>query len=364
MTSMTNRPLRTPQLDKLHQVVLRDAVGDAELRSMLSQLPAEIRALETRIRSSIESDDIEQAARACRMLRNTASNFGAARLASACGRVLRHLAARSLQPSHTGELFVAIDRTIVALDLEVGDAIQNDEFELHYQPWVDIQTRRIVGCEALMRWRHPKRGLLGAAQFVPMAEESGLIAELSAWVFQRACRDAAAWPDGIKVSINLSLEQYASDYLRPAILAALTDTGLEASRLELEIIAPASAGYVEKLQRNLQELRRDGVGITLDRFGGYQSSLDDIRKFDCTRIKIDRSLVASLMIDSRETMIVSSLVSLAKSMGIAVTAEGIELPEQIERLREAGCIEMQGFLFYRPQLATEVVAELSKLGIA
>lgn len=361
---MFNSALRVPQLDKLQHGMLRDAVGDAELRSLLSQLPAEIRMLEMKIRSSVASDDVEQAKRTCRVLMNAANDLGAARLVVACNTMLRHLTSRSLQPVHTAELFVAIDRTIVALDLEVGDALQNSEFELHYQPWVDLNMRRIAGCEALMRWRHPKRGLLGAAQFVPMAEESGLIAELSAWVFQQACRDAAAWPDGIKVSINLSLEQYASDYLRPAILAALTDTGLEASRLELEIIAPASAGHVEKLQRNLQELRRDGVGITLDRFGGYQSSLDDIRKFDCTRIKIDRSLVASLMMDSRETMIVSSLVSLAKSMGIAVTAEGIEFPEQVERLREAGCIEMQGFLFYRPQSATEVVVELSKLAVA
>jgi EAL domain-containing protein (putative c-di-GMP-specific phosphodiesterase class I) len=287
-----------------------------------------------------------------------ASNFGAARLAAICREFARDLGKSSSLQLPLDELSHTIDTTLVALELELGDALYRDEFELLYQPWVDAVSGRIAGCEALVRWRHPTRGLLGAMQFIPMAEESGMIAELSSWVLRRACSDAIDWPRHVKLSINLSPEQYASDYLCRAVLDALDFTGLAADRLELEIVDPLTTDDLRKLKRNLDALGAHGIGITLDRFGGSQSSLGDIRELSCRRIKIDKSLVAAITTSARDARIVASLVALAQATGLAVTVEGVETAEQAEVLRGLGCPEMQGFLFSRPRAATEVLADM------
>jgi EAL domain-containing protein (putative c-di-GMP-specific phosphodiesterase class I) len=162
----------------------------------------------------------------------------------------------------------------------------------------------------------------------------------------------------VKLSINLSPEQYASDYLCRAVLDALDFTGLAADRLELEIVDPLTTDDLRKLKRNLDALEAHGIGITLDRFGGSQSSLGDIRELSCRRIKIDKSLVAAITTSARDARIVASLVALAQATGLAVTAEGVETAEQAEALRGLGCPEMQGFLFSRPRTATEVLTDM------
>ena len=347
-----------PQFDRAQLAMLGEALGRDELRAMLSGLPAEIAAVMPRIETALARDDREAAARAGLVLKSVASNFGAARLAAACRDFSHGLARESSVAARLAELSDTIDKTLVALELELGDALHKDEFELLYLPWLDAERGRITGCEALVRWRHPSRGLLAAMQFIPMAEENGMIVELSGWVLRRACSDAVGWPGDMNLSINLSPEQYASDYLCDAVFDALDFTALAASRLELEIVDPLATGDLRKLKRNLGELHARGIDITLDRFDGSQSSLSDIRELPCRRIKIDKSLVAAITTRPRDARIVASLVALARATGLAVTAEGVETAEQAEVLRELGCTEMQGFLFGRPRTAAEILADM------
>jgi EAL domain-containing protein (putative c-di-GMP-specific phosphodiesterase class I) len=161
----------------------------------------------------------------------------------------------------------------------------------------------------------------------------------------------------VRLSINLSPEQYASDFLCGAVVDALDFTGFAAERLEFDIVDPLTTGDLRKLKLNLDELAGCGIGITLDRFGGSQWSLNDIRELPCTRIKIDKSLVAAVTTSARDARIVATLVALALGIGLAVTAEGVETAEQAEVLRGLGCTEMQGFLFSRPRTAVEVEAD-------
>ena len=355
---MTGRARNNPQFDRAQLAMLGEALGRDELRSMLSGLLAEIAAIMRRIETSLGQDDRDAASRACLVLRSTASNFGAARLAAACRDFAGGIVRETSVPARLAELSDTIDKTLVALDLELGDALHKDEFALLYQPWLDVGTRRIAGCEALVRWRHPTRGLLSAMQFIPMAEESGMIAQLSGWVLRRACADATNWPAGVRLSINLSPEQYASDFLCGAVVDALDFTGFAAERLEFEIVDPLTTGDLRKLKLNLDELAGCGIGITLDRFGGSQWSLNDIRELPCTRIKIDKSLVAAVTTSARDARIVATLVAFAQGIGLAVTAEGVETAEQADAQRGLGCTEMQGFLFSRPRTAVEVEAEM------
>jgi EAL domain-containing protein (putative c-di-GMP-specific phosphodiesterase class I) len=360
---MSGRARPNPQFDRAQLAMLGEALGRDELRAMLSGLPAEIAAIMGRIEAALAEDDRDAASRASLVLRSVASNFGAARLASACREFSRGIVRETSMPARLAELSDTIDKTLVALDLELGDALRRDEFALLYQPWFEVGSGRIAGCEALARWRHPTRGLLAAMQFIPMAEESGLIAQLSGWVLRRACADAVTWPCEVKLSINLSPGQYASDYLCGAVFDALDFTGLAAERLELEILDPLTAGDLRKLKRNLEELAGRGIGIALDRFGGRQSSLNDIRELPCTRIKIDKALVASVTQSARDARIVATLVALAQSSGLAVTAEGVETAAQADLLRGLGCTEMQGFLFSRPRTDLEVLADM-RVGFA
>ncbi|HTO61249.1 MAG TPA: EAL domain-containing protein [Bradyrhizobium sp.] len=249
-----------PQFDRAQLAMLGEALGRDGLRSTLSELPAEIAAIKQRIESALGRDDRDAAGRACLVLKGVASNFGAARLAAVCRAFSRGLARESSVTARLAELSETIDKTLVALELELGDALHKDEFELLYLPWLDAESGRIAGYEALARWRHPTRGLLAAMQFIPMAEESGMIEELSGWVLRRACSDAVGWPADMKLSINLSPEQYASDYLCGAVFDALDFTALAANRLELEIVDPLATGDLRKLKRNLEELNARGIG--------------------------------------------------------------------------------------------------------
>jgi diguanylate cyclase (GGDEF)-like protein len=236
------------------------------------------------------------------------------------------------------EIEVALRRSLAA-----GD------FELHYQPLVDVDTRRITGCEALLRWNHPERGTVSPAEFVPVAEEIGLIVQIGEWVLRKACIDAARWPDSIKVAVNLSPIQVMSQNLVPMIIGALAAAGLPARRLEIEITEGVLMQNTESTMATLHRLRELGVRISMDDFGTGYSSLGNLRKFPFDKIKIDRSFVSGLPHDADSCAIVRAISGLATSLSMTATAEGVETQAQLDKVRELGCVEMQGYLFSPPR---------------
>jgi diguanylate cyclase (GGDEF)-like protein len=240
-----------------------------------------------------------------------------------------------------------------ALELDLRQALARDELELHYQPLINLRTTDIVGYEALLRWHHPRRGLISPALFIPLAEEIGLVSTIGDWVIRQACREAASWPEDIKVAVNLSPMQFRSRGLVPTVVSALATSGLPAHRLELEITESALLQDNETTLTMLHQLRGLGARIAMDDFGTGFSSLSYLRSFPFDKIKIDRSFVR----DSERPdcmAIIQSVASLAANLHMSTTAEGIETPEQLERVRAAGCTEGQGFLFARPKAASEL----------
>jgi diguanylate cyclase (GGDEF)-like protein/PAS domain S-box-containing protein len=222
--------------------------------------------------------------------------------------------------------------------------------ELHYQPVVNIQDNAIVGMEALLRWRHPKRGLLSPADFIPFAEETGLIVPLGEWVLRQACSDAVKWPGDIKLAVNLSPAQIKDRGLARFIITTLATSGLPPSRLELEITEKVLLQDDEKTLALLHQLRELGVQIVMDDFGTGYSSLNYLRRFPLDKIKIDRSFIRDLADGSEVSMaVVRAVVEIAKALKVRTTAEGIETEEQLDIVRGAGCTEMQGYLFSRPK---------------
>ncbi len=246
-----------------------------------------------------------------------------------------------------------------SIELELRDALARDEFELWYQPWVNIASGHIVGCEALLRWRHPVRGLIGPTEFIPIAEETGLIGRLGDWVLRRACRDAVGWPADIKLAVNLSAAQFIGGNLHETVLGALAESGLDAKRLELEITETLIVEDFEGTREALSEMRRCGISIALDDFGTGYSSLTHLRQLLFNRIKIDKSFIAEMTTRVDCVAIVSAVIALGHSLGVSITAEGVETHEQLVMLRAAGCIEVQGYLFSRPRPAAEILASLS-----
>ena len=241
------------------------------------------------------------------------------------------------------------------LELDLRKAISQGEFELYYQPIRNIAEGRVVGCEALLRWNHPERGIVSPADFIPVAEETGLIIPIGEWVLRRACADAVAWPDGMKVAVNLSPAQFRSRSLVQTIFNAFATAGLSPDRLELEITETVLMQHTESTIEMLNQLRKIGVRIAIDDFGTGFSSLGYLRSFPISKLKIDRSFIRDLPDDADALAIVRAVVGLANSLGIVSTAEGVETEEQYEALRELGCSEMQGFLLSRPCPVGEVV---------
>jgi len=227
-------------------------------------------------------------------------------------------------------------------------ALAAGQFELHYQPLVNVDDKRITGCEALVRWNHPERGMIPPAEFIPVAEEIGLIVPLGEWVLRQACLDAASWPDGIKVAVNLSPIQVTSQNIVPIVIGALAAAGLPARRLEVEITESVLMHNTEQNTATLHRLRELGVRISMDDFGTGYSSLSYLRKFPFDKIKIDRSFISGLPDDNESLAIVRAVAGLAANLNIAATAEGIETAEQLATIRALGCVEMQGYLFSRP----------------
>jgi diguanylate cyclase (GGDEF)-like protein len=241
------------------------------------------------------------------------------------------------------------------LQNDLRKALTNGEFELYYQPLVNLARDEICGLEALLRWHHPERGFVSPGEFIPLAEETGLIVPLGEWAMRQACAAAAKWPEHIKVAINLSANQFKNRHLVETVFSALAASGLPASRLELEITESVLLQNNEVTLATLHQLRALGVRIALDDFGTGYSSLSYLRSFPFDKIKIDRCFVSDLSESSEDALaILRAVASLGISLGIATTAEGVETQEQLARVREEGCTEMQGYLFSPPRPLAEV----------
>lgn len=248
------------------------------------------------------------------------------------------------------------------MELDLRYALANNEFELHYQPLVDVTENRIVAFESLIRWKHPKKGMISPAEFIPVAEDIGLIVQLGEWVLKEACEQAAKWPKDIKVAVNLSPVQFRSRNLVPAVIGALARSGLSPFRLELEITESIFLAETEANLATLHQLRELGVRISMDDFGTGYSSLSYLRSFPFDKIKIDRSFVRDLAERSDCVAIIRAISGLGRSLNISTTAEGVETEDQLDALRAEGCTEVQGFLFSAARPASEIQELISKFG--
>jgi diguanylate cyclase (GGDEF)-like protein/PAS domain S-box-containing protein len=246
------------------------------------------------------------------------------------------------------------------LEIDLRHAITHGGLEVYYQPCLSLKDDRITGCEALVRWRHPERGMVSPAEFIPIAEDTGLINEIGEWVLATACRDAAGWPDDIRLAVNVSPVQFKSGTLALKITAALAASNLPASRLELEITEAVLIRDDETALAILHQLRAIGVRIALDDFGTGYSSLSYLHRFPFDKIKIDRCFVSDIAGPDGSASIVQAVVNLASARRMATTAEGVETEEQQRLLRTLGCTEMQGYLFSAAKPADKV-AELFAL---
>jgi EAL domain-containing protein (putative c-di-GMP-specific phosphodiesterase class I) len=245
------------------------------------------------------------------------------------------------------------------LEHDLREAISRNELELHYQPVVEALTRRAIGAEALLRWRHPQHGYIRPDQFIPLAEETGLIIPIGEWVLQRACSDAAEWPPHIKVAVNLSVVQFQQHNLLDVILCALVESGLPPERLELEITESILIESEPDVLAVVRQLKNVGISLALDDFGTGYSSLSYLTRLPFDKIKIDKSVTQNLTKRAECAAIISSVRALAYGLNIATTAEGVETEQQFEMLRAAGITSLQGYLFGRPC----PVSELSFLSI-
>jgi diguanylate cyclase (GGDEF)-like protein len=247
------------------------------------------------------------------------------------------------------------------LERDMRTALVQNRFKLLYQPLVNLQTKKVTAFEALMRWHHPERGMVAPSEFIPVAEEIGLIVQLGEWALRQACREAMGWPDYISVSVNLSPLQFAKGNLVATVMNALASSGLPASRLELEI---TESVLLEKCERNigiLNQLRDLGVRISMDDFGTGYSSIGYLRSFQFDKIKIDQSFVRDLLVDKGSLAIVRAIAGLGVSFGMTTTAEGVETEEQMRCLNLEGCIEVQGYLYSKPVPAEEINGLLESL---
>jgi diguanylate cyclase (GGDEF)-like protein len=243
----------------------------------------------------------------------------------------------------------------LAIEEDLRDATDRDEFELLYQPLWDLNSNRIAGFEALIRWNHPVRGTVFPGQFIQIAEETGLIRSIGRWVLNKACADAMKLPDDIKVAINLSVAQFEAGDIVDIVSMALDSSGLPANRLELEITETTLLKNNETTLALLFRLHALGLRIALDDFGTGYSSLSYLRTFPFDKIKIDQSFVREMATRADCAAIVSSIVALANKLNITTTAEGIETVDQLDLIRETGCTEAQGYLFSVPRPLREVL---------
>jgi len=236
-------------------------------------------------------------------------------------------------------------RTRRQTEIDLRQALSGGQFDIHYQPLVDLATDTVAGCEALLRWRHPGRGMISPAEFIPVAEETGLINEIGEWVLKRACAEAAGWPGHARLAVNVSPAQFRSKTLALRVASALEASGLAPDRLELEVTEAVLIRDDDEALTILHQLRDLGVHIALDDFGTGYSSLSYLRRFPFDKIKIDRSFVKDIAHPNGSSTIVQAVVTMAAACHMLTTAEGVETEAQREILRRLGCSQMQGFLF-------------------
>jgi len=249
-----------------------------------------------------------------------------------------------------------------AMEIDLHDALRGGQLELYFQPLFGLAQNRVTAFEALLRWNHPVRGFVSPADFIPLAEETGLIIPIGEWVLHEACRVAATWPDHIRVAVNVSPIQFRSSALSRIVLQALTINGLAPNRLELEITESLFIDNVEATLASLHSLRKLGVRVALDDFGTGYSSLSYLRSFPFDKIKIDRSFIVDLLQHDGATAMIRAITSLAEALGMETTAEGVENIDQLDILREQGCNQIQGYYFSKPLPVAEVTKLLCDSG--
>jgi diguanylate cyclase (GGDEF)-like protein/PAS domain S-box-containing protein len=249
-------------------------------------------------------------------------------------------------------------RVRAALESALSRAIAGDEFELHYQPLVSLETGAVTCMEALVRWRHPTRGLVPPSEFIPIAEETGMIVALGRLILRRACADAATWPSAVKVAVNVSALELEGSGLLEGVKSALADAGLPAPRLQIEVTETAVMSNIQRSIALLKEIRTLGVEIAMDDFGTGYSSLSFLRTGPFDKLKIDRAFVRDSSSSADGQAVLATIVSLARTLGMATTAEGVETIEQREIAKALGCTEIQGFLFSPPKPLSELRALL------
>ena len=242
-----------------------------------------------------------------------------------------------------------------SLELDLRAALSLRQFELFYQPQVSLEDGALTGFEALIRWRHPGRGLVPPDQFIPLAEELGLINGIGEWVILTACDEAARWRGAVSVAVNVAARQFDDHRLVPVVEAGLLASGLDPARLELEITESALLRSTASVVAQLTAVKALGVQVSLDDFGTGYSSLTQLRSFAFDRVKIDRSFVD-------DEAVVCAVAAMGRSLGMRTTAEGIETPQQVARHRAGGCTHMQGYYLSRPVPATEVGGLIARLG--
>jgi EAL domain-containing protein (putative c-di-GMP-specific phosphodiesterase class I) len=245
----------------------------------------------------------------------------------------------------------------VRIESALRSALERKEFVLHYQPQVDLKTGQIVGMEALIRWQHPELGMVPPNRFIGIAEETGLIVQIGAWVMRSACAQNKAWQDAglgkLRVAVNLSARQFGAPDLIAGLEAVLLDTMLDPDCLEIELTESLFMNDITPAVELLHRMKSLGVNLSIDDFGTGYSSLSYLSRFPIDVLKIDRSFVADITIDANDAAIVTSIIALAHNLKLAVIAEGVETLEQLDYLRSHGCDEMQGYFFSKPLPAAE-----------
>ena len=246
-----------------------------------------------------------------------------------------------------------------ALELDLRKAVTGGEFEVFYQPIVNLAKNRISGFEALLRWNHPTRGRVAPGEFIPLAEETGLVVAIGEWVIRQACAEASTWPSDLRVAVNVSPVQFRNKNLVAAVMSALAASGLRSDRLELEITETVLMHNNEATLAVLHELRSLAVRISMDDFGTGYSSLSYLRSFPFDKIKIDQSFVRDLLAKPDSIAIIRAVAGLGHSFGMTTTAEGVETKEQLDQMRVEGCTEVQGYFYGKPMPASEIAPLLS-----
>jgi EAL domain-containing protein (putative c-di-GMP-specific phosphodiesterase class I) len=260
----------------------------------------------------------------------------------------------------------ATARKLLALENDLRRSIEREELVLFYQPQVNSETHRIIGMEALVRWRHPERGMISPAEFIPLAEDTGLIVPIGEWVLRTACSQNKTWQNvgfkTLRMGVNLSARQFEQPDLAETVARILRETGLEPRYLELELIESTLMKSAEASIRILHELKRMGVHIAIDDFGTGYSSLSYLRRFPVSKLKIDQSFVREMLTNESDAEIVRAVIALGHSLKLKVVIEGVETEDQLAFLRFFGCDEMQGYLFGKP-LPAEAFQELLLAGM-